>query len=236
MSYPKRSPKQGKSEQDWAKQKDKAYGNQKRDQIKVLLLNKFKTKYATAMKDPKAESLLVAEVVKFISQSTLTEANLQKLDVRIAATLKAKPSAAKSPGASPNPKAAVPSVAASPPKLSAAEAKPTAGAEPSAEDNWAYIMEYNKKLHEEEQQAYLEKQKWMKTKMKSELDRQMELKRKLLEKQEQNERDLEARQVRLETDLELKDRTKELKEKERVLKQSHEMQRIAERISGPDPG
>ncbi len=232
MSYPKKAPKAktAAKEQEWEKQRDKASGIQKRDQLKSLLVNKFKTKYAVQLKDHRLEALLLDEVAKFISQSTLTEANLQKFDLHLGTLFHERSAKGSAVGAKAG-AAATPHEAKTNPKevasLAQAPADPTASPQ---KDNWACIVEYNRKLHDDEQKAALDKQKDMKTKLKAELDRQIEDKRKLQAAQQQKEKDLEARQVRMETDQQNRDRAKEQHQKELVLKQSLEARKISERI------
>ncbi len=62
------------SEQRW----EKLLGIQKREQLKGMLVHKFKLKYGN-----KAEQYINNEVGKFLSNNRLTEENLKKLDERI---------------------------------------------------------------------------------------------------------------------------------------------------------
>ena len=240
MSYPKKTtkPKTGKSakdEKEWEKQRDKNYGIQKRDQLKSLLLGKFKTKYVTELKDPKMEALIANEVLKFISQSTLTEANLQKLDTQIGELLKSKvevhkPKPAEGHGKTDHKPESVKAKEGSKKETAPDKGTPTTAEEKKAEDSWACIVDYNKKQYDGEQQALLAKQKDMKIKMKQELDKQIESKKKIQEEQKRKEKETEEIQVKLETDLEHKDKIKDLKQKERVVKETMEAQDIFESI------
>lgn len=230
MSYPKKATKAKgtKADKEWEKQKDKNYGVQKRDQLKSLLLNKFKTKYAAELKDPKQEQLVSGEVTKFVSQSTLTEANLQKLDARIGELLSHKSPAKKS--AEPK-KEPIPQGKQESPQKPETLKSPHAETVPkTGEDDWACIVDYNKKLFQEEQQALLAKKKDMKTKLKEELDKQVEVKKKIEEEKTKKEREVEERQVKLESELERKDRAKDLKQKEVTLKHRKDAQKVFEGI------
>lgn len=67
----------GKSKMSEAR-KEKLLNIQKKEQLKGLLINKFKLKYGD-----KAEKLITAEVDKFLKNDRLTESNLVKLDDKI---------------------------------------------------------------------------------------------------------------------------------------------------------
>ena len=58
--------------------KERLLDIQKREQLKGLLINKFKLKYGD-----RAESMITNEVAKFLRNDRLTEENLKKLDSRI---------------------------------------------------------------------------------------------------------------------------------------------------------
>lgn len=58
--------------------KEKLLNIQKKEQLKGLLVNKFKLKYGD-----KAEKLITSEVAKFLKNDRLTESNLVKLDEKI---------------------------------------------------------------------------------------------------------------------------------------------------------
>jgi hypothetical protein len=53
---------------------------QKREQLKGMLINKFKVKYGDK---PQLSSYINNEVAKFLKNGRLTEANLQNLDTKI---------------------------------------------------------------------------------------------------------------------------------------------------------
>mmetsp|Transcript_14711 Transcript_14711/g.17023 ORF Transcript_14711/g.17023 Transcript_14711/m.17023 type:complete len:214 (+) Transcript_14711:44-685(+) len=61
-----------------AARKEKLLNIQKKEQLKGLLINKFKLKYGN-----KAEGLIASEVTKFLKNDRLTESNLVKLDDKI---------------------------------------------------------------------------------------------------------------------------------------------------------
>ena len=54
---------------------------QKREQLRTLLFNKFRNKYGGS---PTMIRVIETEVTKFLATDRLTEANLKKLDKRIA--------------------------------------------------------------------------------------------------------------------------------------------------------
>ena len=58
--------------------REKLLGIQKREQLKGMLIHKFKLKYGN-----KAEQYINNEVGKFLSNNWLTEENLKKLDEKI---------------------------------------------------------------------------------------------------------------------------------------------------------
>lgn len=58
--------------------REKLLNIQKKEQLKGLLVNKFKLKYGD-----KAEKMITNEVTKFLNNDRLTEANLVKLDSKI---------------------------------------------------------------------------------------------------------------------------------------------------------
>jgi hypothetical protein len=60
--------------------KEKLLDIQKREQLKGMLVNKFKLKYG---KNPNIGSYIDNEVVKFLKNDRLTEDNLKKLDDKI---------------------------------------------------------------------------------------------------------------------------------------------------------
>ena len=67
----------GKSKMSEAR-KEKLLNIQKKEQLKGLLINKFKLKYGD-----KAEKLITSEIDKFLKNDRLTESNLVKLDDKI---------------------------------------------------------------------------------------------------------------------------------------------------------
>ena len=238
MSYPKKTTKtqpvkSGKTEKEWEQQRDKNYGIQKRDQLKTLLTNKLKTKYSVQLKDPNLEALVAEEVAKFICQSTLTEANLQKLDTHIGVILKERMESAKMSvtAQEKKPESRGEELKSRGKEAEMSEpARSCSGEVPhkAAADEWACIVDYNKKQFDEEQQALLAKKKDMKEKLKLELDKQVVEKKKLLDAKKLKEREVEAKQVKLETDLELKERVKDIKQKEKVVQEKMEAQRLFE--------
>lgn len=61
-----------------AQRREKLLNIQKKEQLKGLLVNKFKLKYGD-----KAEKMITNEVTKFLNTERLTEANLVQLDSKI---------------------------------------------------------------------------------------------------------------------------------------------------------
>lgn len=60
------------------KRREKLLNIQKREQLKGLLINKFKNKYGS-----KAQAHIANEVNKFLNNNRLTEENLKALDEKI---------------------------------------------------------------------------------------------------------------------------------------------------------
>lgn len=73
------SAKSGASHND--ARREKLLDIQKREQLKGLLINKFKIKYGN--KGPSLTKYIDNEVQKFLKNDRLTEDNLKKLDERI---------------------------------------------------------------------------------------------------------------------------------------------------------
>lgn len=235
MSYPKKSAKEdigkGKKQEKTNQEKDKAYASQKRNQLQSLLEGKFKTKYSNEVKDAKIDQLITNEVSKFIATQKLTEPNLNKLDQHIASLISEK-AKKQMPSKPSEPKKAADPTSQAAVKQSPEELKkdPSAPKDILCEDNWAQIVDYNKKLHDEEEKQKAAKKQEMKTKLKSELDKQIEEKKKLQENLKNKEQEEEAKQVKRETELEIMDKKKEIKQKEDLTKHKKEAKRIFESI------
>lgn len=241
MSYPKKGVKADttrskKTDQQWNKEKDKAYGQQKRNQLQMLLEGKFKTKYANEAKDAKIEELITKEVEKFIKTAKLTEPNLNKLDEHIASLIKErykKPVQGPSPESkkeADSPEKPTEIFAACSQNLGKEKGGKSAKGDQLFEDNWAQIAEYNRRLHDEEEKRHVEKKMEQKNKLKNELDRQIEEKKKMQESLRNKEKEAEDKQVKMETELEIIMKVKELKRKEDLAKQKKEAKRIFESI------
>jgi hypothetical protein len=81
MSYPKRHPLY--SETTLPKV------SSKKDQLKTLLVNKFRGKYRAINQDPEATDAIINQLVNtFLANETMTEANLLNLDKKLSAMLK----------------------------------------------------------------------------------------------------------------------------------------------------
>lgn len=63
------------------KRRERLVEIQKREQLKGLLTNKFKVKYGTSQG---LDKYIENEVLKFLTNERLTEANLKSLDYKIA--------------------------------------------------------------------------------------------------------------------------------------------------------
>ena len=228
MSYPKKTQQANKTAtKTSAAVTDKSAAQaKKRDQLRSLLVSKFKTKYASELKSGNLESIVTHEIDAFLAQGNLTEPNLMKLDQKIAETVKAitKPKAVPKKEQPADSKTVTTKQEESP----APEPLPASSHDPVISDAWGCVVDYNKKLHEEEKVALVVKQKEMKTKLKQDLDRQMEEKRRIQAENIKKEQELEAKQVNLETQLQNNEKAKEQKMRQQVCKQKLEAQKIFE--------
>lgn len=96
MSYPKKHPAlQQQSERDSKTQ-------QRRDQMKTLLINKFRGKYNVTAENEKVDRVIKAEVEKFLDTEQMTETNLVKLDKKLSDALGLTTATHKKQVSSPN--------------------------------------------------------------------------------------------------------------------------------------
>ena len=225
MSYPKVPPKpsQTAGSKLTEQQRARLLKLQEREELKGLLINKFKKKYGNE------GGFIDKEVENFMKQETLTEANLQKLDDKIKkrAELDQRSVSAKSESkhkpvtpAAPSAKASVRgsdqmSVASS--MRSSAQASEYVPEDD--EDEWAAILEYDTLMFHEEEKARLRRDIENKMKLKRELDRQMNDKnRKKLSEQEEEKLYDEAQRRNVEI-MELKEKEREMMYKEKIMQE-----------------
>lgn len=85
MSYPKRGPVGPQASKESERS---AKLGQKKEQLKTLLVNKFRGKYQIIAGGEDFDRVLKHEVEKFVMQGTMNEAELLKLDKRLAQVFK----------------------------------------------------------------------------------------------------------------------------------------------------
>ena len=170
---------------------------QSRDKVKDLLINKMMKKYG---KLPNAKLVISSRVSKFIQQSRLTDANLKLLEKEIVVAL----NPAKETKAPPKPAAAVPEPSAKreerlPDKSNEYVVKSIKKITPeddldldddpfarrsdkieyNEDKDWDAIQKFNAELYIEEIQQEEEKKRRKKSYVKTELDKQLEEKKKI---------------------------------------------------------
>lgn len=225
MSYPKVPPKpsQNASTKLTEQQRARLLKLQEREELKGLLINKFKKKYGNEA------GFIDKEVENFMKQETLTEANLQKLDEKLKkkAELDQKSVSAKSNAKNKGVTPAAPSVKSSVKagdQMSVASsyrssAKSSEFVPEDNEDEWAAILEYDTLMFHEEEKARLRREIENKMKLKRELDRQLNDKnRKKLSEQEEERLYDEAQKRNIEM-MELKEQERELMYKEKIMQE-----------------
>ncbi|OMJ73298.1 hypothetical protein SteCoe_28050 [Stentor coeruleus] len=225
MSYPKVPPKatQTAATKLSEQQKARLLKLQEREELKGLLVNKFKKKYGNNA------GFIDKEVENFMKQETLTEANLQKLDDKIKKKAEAdKNSVSNKSEAAPKPK--TPSVRSSKNSVKGSDQMSVASSMRSSakssefvpednEDEWAAILEYDTMMFHEEEKARLRREIENKMKLKRELDRQLNDKnRKILSEQEEEKLYDEAQKRNIEM-MELKEKERELMYREKVMQE-----------------
>ena len=229
MSYPKVPPKPSQTAASKLSDQQKArlLKLKDREELKGLLVNKFKKKYG------KESGFIDKEVENFMKQETLTEANLQKLDDKIkkkaeldqvSQTHKSDAkSQAKAKVVTPNVQSSKNSVKAPDQfsdvsSLRSSQASSAYAAEDN-EDEWAAILEYDTMMFREEEKARLRREIENKLKLKRELDRQLndKTRKKLTDAEEERLYD-EAQKRNVEM-LELKEQERELLYKEKIMQE-----------------
>jgi hypothetical protein len=244
MSYPKVPPKPslGPVTKISEQRRERLLKLQEREELKGLLVSKFKAKYG------KESTFIEREVDNFIKNETLTEANLRKLDDRIknqggpvppkrASSVK---SASNRSAASARSKAsAISRQSQKSQKGNPVEQQPN-GSEfgfrddlssdsrsmrsssyvpENDEDEWAAIIEHDTAAFYEEEQARRRREMENKQKMKRELDRQLAEKNMKMQREEQEGKRYEAAQTR---NIELqarREREREEEYKQKVLQE-----------------
>ena len=225
MSYPKVPPKanQTAASKLTEQQRTRLLKLQEREELKGLLINKFKKKYGNE------GGFIDKEVENFMKQETLTEANLQKLDDKIKKKAENDQKSVSVRSETKN-KPATPSAASV--KSSAkgydqqsvsssvrSSAKASEYIPEDDEDEWAAILEYDTIMFHEEEKGRLRREIENKMKLKRELDRQMNDKnRKKVSEQEEEKLYDEAQKRNVEI-MELKEREREIMYKEKILQE-----------------
>lgn len=246
MSYPKvpPKPKLGATMRLPDERKQRLLKLQEREELKGLLVNKFKKQYGPAA------AFIAKEVETFMKQEPLTESNLQKLDEKIKkrseveqAKVETKSNASKSMKSS---------VKSSKRSEVSASQQSSSYVHEDEDDEWAAILEYDTILHREEERARRKREAENKVKLKRELDRQLhekglrkeldqedfrlyeEAQRANLDTLEQREKDKEQEyraKVLQEKTLRDQQLKEELKRKRNEEKQQHAIdQRLVERL------
>ena len=225
MSYPKVPPKPSQTAGTKLSEQQRArlLKLQEREELKGLLINKFKKKYGNE------GGFIDKEVENFMKQETLTEANLQKLDDKIKkrAELDQRSVSAKSEVKN---KPVTPAAASVKGSVRASDQMSVASSMRSSvksseyvpeddEDEWAAILEYDTLMFHEEEKARLRREIENKMKLKRELDRQMnDRNRKKLSEQEEEKLYDEAQRRNVEI-MELKEKEREMMYKEKIMQE-----------------
>jgi len=215
-----------------AEDREKVEANKRRDELKNLLLNKFQTKYADKHIP---NSILLEYINSFLDSSSLTAANLQKLDEKILAYGShgdKKPAGGKAENKNESAEdnddklsvmsGATEFVEAGKPKtktmldtktrlIKGEEGEPLKAR--NEDDEWVAIMKFNNQLYQEELKQEALKKAQQKQLMKAELDKQMK------EKNNIKKRTKEEEQAYLEY------QNKHLKELEEIEKKKQEEKR-----------
>ncbi|MDR3581660.1 MAG: hypothetical protein P4L67_00085 [Candidatus Pacebacteria bacterium] len=173
--------------------RDRADKPQARDKVKDLLVNKLMKKFGRM---PNASTVIPARVTRFMQQNRLTDANLKKLEKEILQALTAKPSVQQAP---PAPKPEVRPSSKDSRKSDAVIIKSMRKEEnpdiekqieleqleereqiPYNDDkDWDAILKFNKELYQEELKQEEEKKMQQKRFIRSELDKQLDEKRRI---------------------------------------------------------
>ncbi|OMJ85367.1 hypothetical protein SteCoe_13340 [Stentor coeruleus] len=225
MSYPKVPPKatQTAATKLSEQQKARLLKLQEREELKGLLVNKFKKKYGNEA------GFIDKEVENFMKQETLTESNLQKLDDKIKKKVEAdqKSVSHKSEVQS---KHVTPSVRSSKNSVKGSDQMSVASSMRSSartsefvpednEDEWAAILEYDTMMFHEEEKSRLRREIENKMKLKRELDRQLNDKNRKKLSEEEEERLYDEAQKRNIEMMELKEKERDLMYREKVMQE-----------------
>ena len=196
MSYPKVPPKPNVKQQTKLTEERKArlLKLQEREELKGLLISKFKKKYGGAQ-------FIDKEVENFIKTENLTEANLRRLDDKLAKRQEMQPGSqsgskagsvksmsnqsvhSQKSQASQKSAARAPSERSAPRDPSEDDARSVASSQSyqssvyvpeDDEDEWAAILEHNTIMYREEERQRLLREQENRVKMRKELDRQMQ--------------------------------------------------------------
>ena len=233
MSYPKVPPKPHVSTTTKLSEERRArlLKLQEREELKGLLINKFKAKYG-------GKANVEAEVENFIKNNTLTENNLRLLDERIknqsqpagapeqpaqqvpkAPSVKSDAKSVKS-GAKSVPRSAPRSFASDEMSVTSSQSKQSSAYVPADDENqWAEILSHDTLLYREEERARMQRETENKLKLQRELERQ------LLEQEEKKRKEREedvmyeaAQRKNVET-LEVKEQQKMEEHKQKVMQE-----------------
>lgn len=144
---------------------------QQREELKSLLVSKFKSKYSAPSV---ASEVINNEVNRFVNTQKLTEQNLKDLDHRIQAQAKPAPppdAISVRSLASSKPRS-VARVASAPRVAPSKTASSVAGSEPIDEDDeWTQLTKFNQLLHYEEAKRVMNQEKERKKAIQRDLDR-----------------------------------------------------------------
>jgi hypothetical protein len=246
MSYPKRSvkpevakaakvakaSKEVKGGKEPQQEKDKVYGVQQREELKGLLVSKFKAKYSNEAKIIPLDQLITSEVLQFLAENTVTGPNLELFDSQLAAKIKEELQKAKEakPTVVPKPETQAKTKTKSEPVVPVVPVVPVEAVATKAAEQERRVAKVARNAGDlqEDKTAMAARQKDMRTKMKNELDMQIAEKKRLQEAQRQKDREAEQRQLALENELEQKDKLKDRHQKQVVMQQKKEAQMIFE--------
>ena len=221
MSYPKVPPKPNQTAASKLSDQQKArlLKLQEREELKGLLVNKFKKKYG------QSAGFIDKEVENFMKQETLTEANLQKLDDKLKKKAEVDQvshsvrSEAKAKGVTPSVKSSKNSVRTSDRGSDSASMVSSEFVPEDNEAEWAAILEYDTMMFREEEKARLRREIENKNKLKRELDRQLQDKTRKKMSEEDEERLYDEAQKRNVELMELKEQERDFLYKEKVLQE-----------------
>lgn len=223
--------RQEKKKSEVGSGKNNVNSKPKGEYLTNLLVNKFKTKYSNELKDHTLEALVMQQISNFVAEGNLTEQNLAKLDLVIASVIKNEPKPASAKNDKPDEnrsQSAKSSISQKSKDIKSEVSNQEESASVKDKDDWAQVVEYNTMLHHEQQKVSKIVRKDNKDKMKSELEKQVEDKKKKQINSKKQESAIELKQVKMEKDIEANDKIKELKHRELVVQQKKESQLINE--------